>query len=305
VKFLVTGGTGYIGSSLVRRLVALGHQVGVFVRAGSGTEALQSCIGKVRLFSYDGSMAAVTRGVEAFAPDQVYHIASLFLARHRREDVDRLVAANILFPAQLLEAMNAAGVKRLINVGTSWQHYQDAPYNPVNLYAATKQAFEDVLEYYVQAQAFQAITLKLYDSYGPGDFRPKLFALLRKAAKSGAPLKMSPGRQKLDLVYIEDILAAFEIASQRLFSIAKAETYGIRSRQPIALQDLVGIYSEVVGRPVPVLWGDVPYRLREVMEPWTGSVPLPGWKAVTALRDGIARMEHDPAIGGLLAKPGL
>ena len=67
------------------------------------------------------------------------------------------------------------------------------------------------------------------------------------------------------------------------------------------MRDIVAIYGEVVGRPVNVAWGALPYRKREVMEPWKDYRLLPGWRPATNLRDGMAVMERDSSIGGLLA----
>ena len=305
MNILVTGATGYIGSQLVRRLLSLGHNVTAIVLKGTGTEALQPCISQVRVCLYDGTQSSLAPAFQHEKIDLAFHLASLFLVRHKPEDVDRLIASNVLFPSQLLEMMELAGVRKLVNAGTSWQHYQDAPYNPVNLYAATKQAFESLLEYYVQAQGFTAVTLKFFDTYGPGDNRPKLFSLLRKTARSGEPLKMSPGQQEIDPVYIDDVLDALVSAAERAMGTEKSETYGVCSGKSMTLQSLVGLYGEIVKRPLNIEWGGLPYRPREVMTPWKHAVLLPGWQARTPLREGIARMERDPSIGGLLAGTGM
>ena len=69
------------------------------------------------------------------------------------------MSSNITFGTQLVEAMVANGCYQFVNTGTSWQHYENDEYNPVNLYAATKQAFEDILRYYVETSALRVITL--------------------------------------------------------------------------------------------------------------------------------------------------
>ena len=135
-------------------------------------------------------------------PEIVFHLASLFLAQHTLEDIERLVQSNLLFGVQIAEAITLQGVTKLINTGTSWQHYENEDYNPVCLYAATKQAFEDMLKFYVEASKLKVITLKLFDTYGPDDSRPKLFTLLRKVAQEQTELAMSPGEQLIDLVYM-------------------------------------------------------------------------------------------------------
>lgn len=301
MKVLVTGATGYIGGSLIWRLLKDGHTVIALARRSSNAEALNKGSDGIRTCFYDGSLQSLTEAMRVGEPDVVCHLASLFLLQHKPDDVDRLIASNILFPTQLLEAMDAANVRCIVNVGTSWQSYAGDGYNPVNLYAATKQAFEDLLEYYVQARDFHAVTMRFFDTYGPGDTRPKLFTLLRRTACEGTTLKMSPGRQLLDLVYIDDVVDALVIALERVGNSEKGELFGVFSGRRIELKQLVQLYGEIVGRPISVEWGGLPYRPREVMAPWSGARAIPGWKATRALEDGIVAMERDPAVGGLLS----
>jgi nucleoside-diphosphate-sugar epimerase len=301
MKVLVTGATGFIGSALVKQLAVQGDDVSVLVRGTSDTKALASFLGSDRICLYDGSLGSIIAALKTAQPDLVFHVASLFLAQHKPEDVDRLIASNILFPAQLLEAMNGLALRRLINVGTSWQHYEDKAYSPVNLYAGTKQAFEDLLQFYAEAHNFAVITLGLFDTYGPGDARPKLFSLLRKLARHGNTLKMSPGEQLIDLVYIDDVIDAFLIAGRRVTQITDSERYGLSSGNPIALRELVRIYGQIVGKSLEIEWGGLPYRPRETMVPWKSYRILPGWQPKTLLEQGIAQMERDPSIEGLLS----
>ena len=274
---LITGATGFIGSHLARQLAADGWQVHAVVRkaAGSPNEHL-----------YDGTIDSLVQCLQTVKPDVVFHLASLFLSAHTSTDVDNLIHSNVVFGAQLLEAMKVAGVRRLVNTGTSWQNYQNGDYNPVCLYAATKQAFEALADYYAQAEGFKVITLRLFDTYGADDPRPKLFHLLRKSAASGETLRMSPGEQLIDLVHVDDVVAAFVAAEAALDGGAGHRVYGVSSGAPLALRDLVARFCAATGARVDVEWGGRPYREREVMTPWRGPV-LPGWAPSVSLEEGL------------------
>jgi nucleoside-diphosphate-sugar epimerase len=241
---------------------------------------------------YDGSTQSAVNCVAQAKPDVVFNLASLFLSEHATKDVNALIQSNVLFGSQLLEAMKVNHVTKIVNTGTSWQHYNNEDYNPVCLYAATKQAFEAILEYYVQACNFKAITLKLFDTYGPNDTRLKLFYLLNKAATSGEALDMSGGEQLIDLVHIDDVTEAYLIAAHRLIECRthQHERYAISSGHPIPLRDLVKLYSEVMGSSIQVNWGARPYRFREVMKTWTAGSILEGWQPKYALPDGMKNL---------------
>jgi nucleoside-diphosphate-sugar epimerase len=238
---------------------------------------------------YDGSTESMVNCIVQAKPDVVFHLASLFLSQHAIKDVNALIQSNVLFGSQLLEAMKVNQVTNLVNTGTSWQHYNNEDYNPVSLYAATKQAFEAILEYYVQACGIKVITLKLFDTYGPDDPRPKLFHLLRAFATSGETLDMSGGEQFIDLVHIDDVTEAYLIAAQRLIECRaqQHERYAVSSGNPMPLRDLVQLYTEVTGSAIHVNWGARPYRFREVMKTWTGGGSIEGWQPKLALADGM------------------
>lgn len=291
MKLLLTGATGFIGGHLAHRLVAEGHNLSIVVRPDSSLVALKDVLPQIQVHIYDGSYACMLRALQAARPCTVCHVASLFLAQHKPKDVASLIESNVTFPAHLLEAMSHVGAMRIINTGTSWQHFQNESYNPVNLYASTKQAFESVLAYYVETHGFKATTLKLFDTYGPGDTRPKLFNMLRNAALSAEKLSMSPGEQMIDIVYIDDVVDAFINAINLLQVQTIGHTqYGVSSGRPLRLKDLVAIYENTLNVKISVEWGGRPYRDREVMLPWHAP-PLPGWQARVALEDGLARME--------------
>jgi nucleoside-diphosphate-sugar epimerase len=228
-------------------------------------------------------------------PDTVFHLASLFLSEHKPTDIERLISSNLLFATQLAEAMVQAGVWQLVNTGTSWQYYDGSAYNPVNLYAATKQAFEAILAYYVETTALRVITLKLYDTYGPGDRRQKLLHLLRRVAERQEPLAMSPGEQLIDLVHIDDVLHAYVIAADLLREgrVTAHDSFAVSSGAPVRLRDLVELYEKLLMRKLPIEWGGRPYRNREVMMPWHTGRVLPGWIPQISFETGLGEFISD------------
>jgi nucleoside-diphosphate-sugar epimerase len=289
---LVTGATGFVGSQLARRLVSLGQDVHIVVRPESSLRILGDIASRVRVHRHDGTIEGMVSAVEAARPQVVYHLASHIVPLHARDDVQALIVSNVLFGTQLLEAMTAHGVRCFVNTGTSWQHFYNEPYRPVSLYAATKQAFEDILRFYTDATPMRAISLHLFDTYGTGDPRPKLLHLLAKTATTGDSLALSPGEQQLDLVHVDDVVNAFVLAGERLVGGQgeSMEVYAVSAGTTISLRGLVDVFDRVTGRPLRIQWGGRPYRFREVMEPWSAGLPVPGWRPTVTIEDGIRRL---------------
>lgn len=284
---LVTGATGYIGRNLVEKLKASGRSVIAVVRPESNTSWLKD--NGIEIVYYTKKSADFFLQIKAARPSTVFHLASHVVVDHKTSDINDLVESNILFGLELAEACNDAGCKSFINTGTYWQNFNSDDYNPVCLYAATKQAYQDILKFYADAKNFRICTLKLYDVYGPNDVRKKILNLIKDAMRNKIPLSMSPGMQRVNFVYIDDVVNAFLIAEQRMINCDHGcfEEFAVRYSEDVSLVELVSLISNLTKYNLPIQFGSRPYRSREVMIPWSG-VPLPGWEPKIDLRTGMA-----------------
>lgn len=289
-RAIVTGATGFVGSNLCKYLVENKWKVSIISRASSDYNSLKSILDDVSILEYDGDIEKLICFFNEKEADVVFHLASLFIAEHESNQIDQLVDSNIKFGVHILEAMKESSTKLLINTGTSWQHYHSSEYNPVDLYAATKQAFEDLVKYYTEAENLRCITLKLFDTYGESDSRPKLINLLHKFVDENKELSISPGEQILDLVHVDDVIRAFLKAYEYLNSQNfKYKEYGVGSKKPIQLKELINIFESVNNKKLNIVWGGKNYRRREVMVLWNDYETLPGWKVEICLNDGLQK----------------
>ncbi len=223
-------------------------------------------------------------------PTVVFHLATRFVSEHRAADVAPLIHDNVQFGTQLLEAMRAAGVRYFVNAGSAWQHFKNVEYSPVSLYAATKKAFADILEYFVEAAGVKAVTLEFTDTYGPGDARRKLIPIMYEAEQSKRELARVSGDVPLNFVHVDDAVTALIVAAARLTANQGAghEVYAVRSREAITLKDLFSTWEKARGAHLAARWGERPYRAREVLEHWTQGTLLPGWEPRISLAEGLA-----------------
>ena len=290
MKAVITGASGYIGSELARALLAKGHEVLLIVRPDSSLSLINDIKAQVQVFLYEGQLDTLITRFKFFQPDCVYHLASCFIAEHQSHQIDLLVDANVKFGLHVLEAMKEAQIKKLINAGTSWQYYQGEHYDPVCLYAATKKAFEDISYFYHQVYGLSVINLIIYDTYGARDPRKKLMYLFEQAAKAETPIAMSGGEQRLDLVYIDDVIRAFISAAEILQTDNDVfSSYAIRSQDLLPLKAIAALYEKVRGVKLNIHWGARTYRKREVFVP-PGLPILPNWKAGIHLQDGLKKI---------------
>lgn len=267
-RVVVSGATGFVGRSVVPLLEERGCAAELLGRDVSGLEP----------------SVVVDRVVES-APDVVVHLATHFLAVHEPDDIPDLVRTNVQWGTVLAEAATAAGA-RFVTIESAWQHVDGAAYEPVSLYAATKQAFADVCRYYAGVRGLDVRSITLYDTYGPGDVRPKLVPTLLRAARDGRALEMSDGEQLIDLTYVDDV--ARGIVDVALADDAPAECV-LRSWTPLTVRALATLVEEVVDRPIAASWGVRPSRPREMRTDWVFGAPPPGWSAQVPLAEGLRR----------------
>lgn len=287
-RVLVTGGTGFIGAHLVRRLLSDGDEVHMLVRQG-GTATVPRGVTAV---VDPGTTAGLASILGTLRPATCFHLATKFVAQHRAEDVEDLVTTNVGFATRVAEALPPADRPIFVNTGTAWQHVEGAAYRPSSLYAATKQAFQDVLTYYAEAGRLRVVNLKLVDTYGPEDERPKLVNVLLDAARTGSTVEMSPGEQLIDLLHVDDAVEAFLHARSEAHSGEAEVTRAASSGEPVTLRSLVRTVEQVTGERLGVAFGAKPYRAVEMFTPWDiGRAPR-GWTPKVRLEEGLARLWH-------------
>lgn len=293
IVVVVTGATGFIGRHLCRELLSRGHKVHALLRF---IERVPKELDGVELHSCAGGFKDLDSTLATVKPDVVLHLASKFLAEHRSEEIPELCASNITFGSELAEAMVKNGVLSLVSAGTAWQEFGNSKSVPTNFYSATKEAFTAILRFYADAYGLRVTYLKLYDTYGPKDFRPKLMRMLHNAAGTDEILKLSPGQQIIDLLHVQDAVEAFAVAMQRITNLNQGtiEEFYLRSGERNSLRELVKKSEIASGKQINVEWGARPYRAREVMNPWSRGELLPGWTAKIPLSEGLKSFFSEP-----------
>lgn len=286
-RVLITGITGYIGSHLARVLLPDWEVFGL-VRHPLRTEYIADIQDRLHLVTTDGSYTSVETAVREVRPDLVYHLAAYYTGAHGPEAAPALISSNVTFGAYLLEAMSACGCSALIYASTVMAHYGGAAYRPLNLYAATKQAFSDLLAYYADAGLVRAVTLVLSDTYGSDDRRPKILNLIKQAAQTGTRIALSSGEQDYDVVHIDDVSSAFCLAGEGLLKGKFCgEVFQVVPERPLTLRQTVEKLCRVNAWSLNVDWGERPSTEREVRKAIRLYPPVPGWTPTVSLDNGL------------------
>ncbi len=300
MKVILTGATGFLGSHLVRYLAGKGEYfLYPLIRTGEDASIVKLLAEEILPIADEPTMNSLREHFIRIRPDALIHLASLVQTADEPERIPSLIQANVTFGTQVLQAAVEAGVTACVNTGSFWEA-MDRPgtYRPVNLYAATKRAFEDILYYYADAHGLRVVTLKLFGTYGPGDPRYNVFQWFEKSIGAAEPIAFSPGEQILDVLHVDDVVRAYEkaLAYAQLLPPGTAESFEIGSGEALTLRQVAGIYEQARGKKLNIAWGQRDYRPREVMQRVADLAPAKAklhWKPEWTVREGIARLVEE------------
>jgi nucleoside-diphosphate-sugar epimerase len=275
---VVSGITGHLGHELARQLDDAGVGIHGITRQKIGQDG--SLPAAVRLHRTDGTTEALIEIFREARPDVVFHLAGLYRREHQSADVVGLVQTNILLGTQLLDAAKLTSCQHFVTAGSYFQHFDTDDYRPLNLYAATKQAFEDVLEYYVDACGISAVRMTVCDLYSEHDTRRKVMTDIGAAWAAETVLNFRDEEIWIDPVHVEDAAAAFVQAAHLLerkeIPQRKLSRYSVTCGRDWTSAELVALFERIGGQKLTVTRGKG-WQLQRRMKPWRGAV-VPGWK---------------------------
>ncbi|MFL5785123.1 MAG: NAD-dependent epimerase/dehydratase family protein [Bacteriovoracaceae bacterium] len=268
MNIMITGSSGFIGRHLVRRL-SKGHSLFTPDReffSSASDHQLQATL--------------VEKKIEV-----VIHLASYFVRFHTVEDIAPMRESNVVLGSRILKAMEGVPSAWFINTGSAYENSGPHHDQPWNLYAETKTEFQNILS----LSKVPHVTLKLFETYGPGDTRDKVLSIIHKNAVKKLPMEMSPGKQRLEMTYIDDVVSSY-VRTLELLSGGKINKgiFGVPGER-VSLHGLVEKYELATGNKTDIRWGALPYRPNEIMEPWSDFRTLPGFSPRVSLEEGIRK----------------
>jgi UDP-glucose 4-epimerase len=291
---LVTGGAGFIGSNVARLLYNQGFSVTILDNLSYGYRKLVDP--RCRFIHADladrEQLREMMRDVEAV----MHFAASSIIARSFSNPLE-YVENNVLNGTYLLEAMRETGVKHIVYSSSASVYgeprripvREDDPKHPLQLYGATKLAFENVLEGYYRAFGINSVSLRYFNAYGPGDLQEPVTRAVPgwiRAALADEPITLYwRGQQYRDYVFVEDIAAAHI----QVLGLEGLHAYNIGNGEGILMSDVLATLQELFPKPLRVVDGGErpgdPMRLVADISRIAREV---GWRPQTKLREGLA-----------------
>lgn len=307
MRTMVTGGAGFIGSTLVDHLLASGNAVTVVDDLSRGRESNLSAAKNNPDFDFveaDIVDADLNRIVADARPEAIFHLAAQIDVRKSVADPGNDATVNVVGTARLAEAARRADVRKIVYTSSGGAIYgvpstfpvsEEVPVAPLSPYAAGKIAGEIYLGMFRELYGLDCTFIAPANVYGPRQDphgEAGVVAVFAGRLIAGQPTHVfGEGANTRDYVYVDDVAAAFVAASGTLGSGARFNIGTGVETSDLELHRLVAtaVGTDAAACHAPARLGDVP---RSCLDPSSARQVL-GWTSQISLPEGIARtVEH-------------
>ena len=296
-RVLVTGGTGFLGSHLVRALLRAGAQVSVMIRPTANLARLADDLAALQLVRASLSdRAEVLSEVRRLRPHVVFHLAAAGVAQGSA-DVTDIVTTNVLGLRHLLDALADVPCERFINTGSCFEYgdqreplTEDAPLHPLNEYAASKTMAWHLCQLHRRRHGAPIVTLRPFTCFGPWEREDRLIPSTIRAALEGREIRITEGRQTRDYTYVEDMVQAFLLAAVK--EEAVGHTFNLGTGADRTVLEIVERIRQLLGSRAPIRTGAVPARADDMARlccDASRAGAILGWRPAVSFDAGIQR----------------
>jgi CDP-paratose synthetase len=285
LKALVTGGSGFLGSALALHLRANGSDVAVLLRPASRLDRLRGLEVEMDVGRCETD-ADVETFVRRMQPDVVIHTACSF-GRYGESPL-QITDTNVRLGLQIFHSLMQIGKPvTFINTGTVL-----AP--EVSLYALTKYQFVQLGRLLASQPNSQIrfLNVLLQHIYGPGDDASKFIThVLHSCQRNEPELKLTPGDQRRDFIFIDDVVSAYAVLIKRREELVATFDVEIGSGVAPTVRAFVETAHRLTGSSTRLNFGAVPYRENEAMycRADISRMLSLGWKPIYDIEAGLKK----------------
>ncbi|MDA0747657.1 MAG: GDP-mannose 4,6-dehydratase [bacterium] len=297
-RVLVTGGSGFIGSHLTRRLVREGAEVGILTKYNSVIDNVRV----VDIWDQISVLEADIRNVDSltqiadFRPEVIYHLAAYNHVGDSFLHVSEAIDSNVKGTANVIEAYD--DYERFVYISSSevYGHQEEVPFEesmcprPISPYAVGKYGGELYCRMKTERSSRRIVFIRPFNAYGPYQSPRAVIAEMILTCLAGRPVRATEGKQTRDFNFVENLVDGFMLAGQREEAIG--ETINLGSDTEISIRDLILEIHRQTGEKSELQIGALEYRPTEIWRMVASNKrakELLGWAPQVDFKEGMRR----------------
>lgn len=252
-NILITGASGFVGSHVLDDCLKNNFNIYAIFRHSKKNVSFAKKYKKQIFPIFYNNIYEIKNKLTNCKIDYVIHCATHYIKKHNHNDIENIIKSNVLFSTILLDTVVNIKIKKFINLGTVWQHFNDTKNLAFNLYAATKQSFECIFNYYKnQYTKIKFYNILLTDTFGTNDKRKKLIPILLKNFNKKNQDKINiPKNLSMNLVNINEVTKRLNIL---LKNNSESNNYVIKSKQDVKIFDLINFLNDNLEKKIKINW---------------------------------------------------
>jgi nucleoside-diphosphate-sugar epimerase len=272
VRFLVTGGAGFIGSNLVEYLLENNHDVVVIdnlYSTNGSSHNLQPFMKDITFVNEDINDPVALKYAFEGGIDYIFHEAAIPSVQRSVDFPIKTNHANVSGTLKLLQAANHYNVKRIVMAGSSSVYgntpvlpkVETMPMNPLSPYAIQKAAGEMYFKAFAALHDIETVVLRYFNVFGPKqDPNSQYSAVIPKFIKlmhlNQSPTINGDGEHSRDFTYIDNVTEANMLALQAPAEKVSGKVFNIACGSRIKLTTLVNKLNKIMGKDIKPIYGD-------------------------------------------------
>lgn len=278
-KILLTGSSGFIGFELLKNL-SKNYKVYITLRKKNKNQFRNKNIVEIYFNNYE----TLNKKLKKIKINTVIHCATHYVKYHNFNDLKKLSESNILFGNIILENLEKMNVKKFINFSTVWENYNGKKENYFNLYAAYKQSFNNLINFYKKIfKKTKFFNLKISDTFGQFDKRKKIINVLKINYKKNIVTNILSKNLFLNLLNVSDINNATKLILEKNL---KPDAYVLKNKKDFCISTIIDDINSSSNKKIKINW----LSKKVMKEKIYNYKNLKGWKPLNSKVRDISRL---------------
>ena len=297
-RYLITGGSGFVGSNLIRKLIKENQELTILIRDNSDLWRINDLLPKIQTIKTDFSnYEKLEKSISDVDPNFVYHLGT-YGGYPFQTSIEKIAQVNIINTIKLFKSLSKCNsLELVINFGSSSEYGPKSnPMNendeamPITPYGISKLTQTKFAKFYSENTNLPIVTLRLFSVFGPFEEPGRLIFDIITSIIKGKTIELSSPFPRRDFVYVSDVIEAIETITNAKNIVG--DIFNIGSGVMHSVEDVVNNALKIAKSDNKILWDVKQKRVFDDMIPWVSDTQktkkILKWEPKYSLADGLA-----------------